>query len=374
MINTECRLNMSGGSVPVVHGWKMGYDDMEDRFIKPLCPDQIGIISDSHVFVLYGQELESFLMASGHEVTSVVLEPGESSKSLEVVDGVYGRLSESCFSRHSLLIALGGGVVGDIAGFIAGTYMRGIPFIQIPTSLMAQVDSSIGGKVGVNHWSGKNLIGLFHHPCCIWIDSSSLETLRFSEIENGFGEIIKYGMVLDTDIYNTLNNFPDIQSVRSSPEQFMGLISRCIRCKTNVVELDEREKGYRRILNFGHTIGHALEAVTGYSRLQHGIAITWGMVMAQELGKELGMVDPRWADTSTGLIRRMVSLPSLDDISIDDFMLFLVRDKKQKGGRAVFVLSSEPGRGAIKDEIDMSLLYLILRRYLDQEGRNSPAE
>ena len=274
-----------------------------------MAPDGIGIVSDTTVFHFYGRALESLLESRGHRVVTVVLPPGETSKNMEIAVEIYGELCENRFSRRSVLLALGGGVVGDLTGFVAGTYMRGIRFLQLPTSLLAQVDSSIGGKVGVNHRCGKNLVGLFHQPAAIWADTRCLSTLPPAEYLNAFGEILKYALVLDEALFARLEALPSVETVRADETLQAEVVRRCIRSKVAVVEQDEHEAGRRRVLNFGHTFGHAFESAGRYSLYRHGEAVALGMLLAQELGVEVGAVDRAWAERATGLIRRLLPLP-----------------------------------------------------------------
>ncbi len=238
---------------------------------------QIGMISDQTVSKLYADSVTDSLKKVGFDPFLFIVPNGEPSKSLKQTEKLYTKLLECNFRRDSLILALGGGVIGDLAGFVAATFMRGIPFVQIPTTLLAQVDSSVGGKVGINHPLGKNLIGSFYQPKFVLIDPNVLRTLDKREIWAGLGEVIKYGLIWDKTLFDLIeNHLPDIADLKDS-ELVSKTVEICCRIKAKVVERDEKEKSLRRILNFGHTLGHALEAVTDYGYFKHGEAVVYGM-------------------------------------------------------------------------------------------------
>ncbi|MBQ1920423.1 MAG: 3-dehydroquinate synthase, partial [Selenomonas sp.] len=230
------------------------------------------IVTDTNVGPLYGSWLQSLLQAAGLKTELAVIPAGESSKSLKTADELYTKAIELGLDRKSPIFALGGGVVGDLAGFIAATYMRGVPFIQVPTSLLAQVDSSVGGKVAVNHLLGKNLIGAFYQPQAVFMDLNCMRTLPEREMATGLGEVIKYGVIYDQDFFRYLEENQAAITARE-PEALTHIIARSCEIKAAVVSQDEQEAGLRRILNFGHTIAHAIEKETGYSRYNHGEAV-----------------------------------------------------------------------------------------------------
>ncbi len=238
---------------------------------------QIGVISDQTVSKLYADSVMNSLKKADFDPFLFVVPNGEASKSIDQTNRLYTKLLESNFRRDSVILALGGGVVGDLAGFVAATFMRGIPFVQIPTTLLAQVDSSVGGKVGINHPLGKNLIGSFYQPEYVVIDPNVLQTLEKREIWAGLGEVVKYGLIWDGTFFNLIETgLSDIANLKDA-EQLSKTIEFCCRIKAEVVERDEKEKSLRRILNFGHTLGHALEAVTEYDYFKHGEAVVYGM-------------------------------------------------------------------------------------------------
>jgi 3-dehydroquinate synthase len=364
-------IRTASGPVPLYFGCGLDPMLLEATVLQPLAPDGIGIVSDNTVFNLYGHALERVLEKCGHRVLTVVLPPGEPSKTMDISLEIYGELCENRFSRRSVILALGGGVVGDLAGFVAGTYMRGIPFLQLPTSLLAQVDSAIGGKVGVNHGCSKNLVGLFYQPVAIWADTRCLETLPEPEYLNAFGEILKYALVLDEALFTLLEELPTAGAVRADEDLQARVVRHCIRSKVAVVEKDEREAGFRRVLNFGHSVGHALEAAGRYRRFRHGEAVALGMLLAQELGVDLGLVSREWSRRCAGLIRRLMPLPPLDGLEPAAVLWHLGADKKNVAGRHFFVFSTGPGCSLFQDGIDPAAIQSALGRFLDSGGAAS---
>lgn len=364
-------IRTTSGPVPLFLGCGLDPVVLEAELVRPLAPDAIGIVSDTTVFRHYGRDLESLLESRGHRVVTVVLPPGETSKNLEIAVEIYGELCGNHFSRRSVLLALGGGVVGDLAGFVAGTYMRGLRFLQLPTSLLAQVDSSIGGKVGVNHRCGKNLVGLFRQPAAIWTDTRCLSTLPPEEYLNAFGEILKYALVLDEPLCARLEALPSVEAVRADEALQAEVVRRCIRAKVAVVEQDEHEAGYRRVLNFGHTFGHALETAGRYVRFRHGEAVALGMLLAQELGVAVGAVERSWADRAAGLVRRLLPLPSPEGHAADGLLRHLGHDKKNVAGRHFFVFSTGPGRFAFREDVPEAAIRRVLERFLAAGGAAS---
>ncbi len=364
-------IRTASGPVPLFLGCGLDTASLEAELIRPLTPDRVAIVSDTTVFQLYGRALESLLESRGHRVVTVVLPPGEASKNLEIAVELYGELCENRFSRRSVLLALGGGVVGDLTGFVAGTYMRGIRFLQLPTSLLAQVDSSIGGKVGVNLRCGKNLVGLFRQPAAVWTDTRCLSTLPPEEYLNAFGEILKYALVLDEPLFERLEALPSVEAVRADEALQDEVVRRCIRSKVAVVEQDEHEAGYRRVLNFGHTFGHALETAGQYVRFRHGEAVALGMLLAQELGVAVGAVERAWADRGAGLIRRLLPLPATDGLAADELLHHLGHDKKNVAGRHFFAFSTGPGRYAFREDVPEAAIRTVLERFLAAGGAAS---
>jgi 3-dehydroquinate synthase len=303
------------------------------------------IVSDTHVAPLYGGRLEASLRKAGFEPVTIEVRAGEKSKRLQVVGHCLDRLAHARLERRSFVVALGGGVVGDLAGFVAATYLRGIAFVQVPTSLLAQVDSSVGGKVGVNLAAGKNLVGAFHQPRLVLCDVTTLRTLPRRELAAGFSEVVKYGVIRDARLFARLEREAD-RLMALDEAVLTAVIARCCRIKAEVVGQDETEGGVRAILNFGHTIGHALEAIHRYGRLLHGEAIAIGQVAAARLS-ERRMGFPA-ADTER--LRRLldrIGLPTelrLAAARQDDWMRAMRLDKKVRDGQIRFVLARRLGQ------------------------------
>jgi 3-dehydroquinate synthase len=318
-----------------------------------------GIIADDHVAALFGERLLASLGNNGIEAEMITFAQGEGSKNLATVAELSSRLARSGFDRKDGLLALGGGVTGDITGFVAASYMRSIPFAQIPTTLLAQVDSSVGGKTGVDLPEGKNLVGAFYQPKAVFIDSLVLRQLPKSELLNGLAEVIKYGIIYDLDFFKFLEmSLKDILAL--DLQVLEDVIARCCKIKAAVVEADEKESDLRRILNFGHTIGHAVEAVSDY-KLAHGSAVAMGMVAAAELAVLKGILDGREKERIENLIHKFglpVTIPpEYDRARIQEYLL---ADKKTIGGKIFFVLPTTIGRVIITDEIETELIAKVL--------------
>lgn len=301
------------------------------------------ILSDTNVGKLYTDKIVGLLKSAGKQPSILLVPAGESSKSLTEAERVYTKAIEVGLDRKSAIVALGGGVVGDLAGFIAATYMRGVPFVQIPTSLLAQVDSGVGGKVAVNHRLGKNLIGAFYQPKRVFIDLSFLSTLPRRELSTGLGEIVKYGAIYDDALFSYLESYAeDVLSMRLSAMEH--LIVRSCEIKAEVVSQDERESGLRAILNFGHTIGHAIEKETRYVRYNHGEAVAVGMMGAAYLSREMGMIGDETVERLYGLLKRF-SLPVKAEGCTEDGMFKAIfHDKKTVDGKVKWILMEGIGR------------------------------
>jgi len=318
-----------------------------------------GIIADDQVATLFGERLISSLENAGIQAELITFAHGESSKNLATIAELSSILARKGFDRKDGLLALGGGVTGDITGFLAACYMRSIPFAQVPTTLLAQVDSSVGGKTGVDIPEGKNLIGAFHQPSAVYIDSKALSFLPARELLNGLAEVIKYGVIYDRDFFKFLEmTLNDILSLNL--QVLEDVIARCCKIKAAIVEADEKESDLRRILNYGHTIGHAVEAVSGYS-LAHGLAVAMGMVAAAELAVLKGIFEPREKDRLQNLIEKFglpVKIPAEYDRT--RIRQYLLRDKKTIAGKPFFVLPTKIGRVIITDDVEDDLLAKVI--------------
>ncbi len=312
--------------------------------------DRYVIVTDSDVNPLYGQRVLERLKETTRPVDIIEIPAGESSKSLETVLGVARRLVELSASRKSLLIALGGGVVGDVTGFVASVYMRSIPYIQIPTTLLAQVDSSVGGKTGVDLPEGKNLVGTFYQPKAVYIDLSVLKTLSDKDFGNGLAEIIKYSIIANHGLFELLEQ--ENAGIKKRDISLMKtLVGRSCKIKAGIVEVDEKESDLRRVLNFGHTLGHALEAASDYG-LPHGEAVAIGMVGAAMISRKLNHLDEDSFARIVGLIKSY-GLPTTIRAGMETAQItsFMATDKKAVGGQLHFVLTKAIGVPFVTPEV-----------------------
>ena len=315
---------------------------------------QVMIVSNDTVAPLYLERVEAAL--SGYRLASVVLPDGEQYKTLGVLDRIYTALLEHRFDRRCTLIALGGGVVGDMTGYAAASYQRGVNFIQVPTTLLSQVDSSVGGKTGVNHPLGKNMIGAFHQPQCVLIDIATLNTLPDRELSAGLAEVIKYGLINDREFFVWLENNMSALMARD-PEALAYAVERSCADKAAVVAADERESGQRALLNLGHTFAHAIETGMGYGSWLHGEAVGAGMCMAAAMSARLGWLDQAQVRRVDALVAA-AGLPVMppDEISPDRFMQLMSVDKKVMDGQLRLVLMQDIGKAVISGDFDRDAL------------------
>jgi 3-dehydroquinate synthase len=317
----------------------------------PALLDQAGtparrfVVSNPLVWRLHGAGL-----AAAGLTDPILLPDGERFKHLQTVARIYDALVRANADRASTIITLGGGVIGDMAGFAAASYLRGLPLVHVPTTLLAQVDSALGGKVGVNHPLGKNLIGAFHQPHAVIIDLSVLTTLPRREFRAGLYEVIKYGMTSSPALFDRIARQRSAIFAKD-PEVLLAIVAESCQIKADVVAADEREAGPRRILNFGHTAGHALEAVTKYRRYRHGEAVAYGMLVAAELSVHRGALSERDRAALADLVAALGPLPPVGDVPIDQIVDAMKHDKKMLAGRLHFVLPTAVGATAIVDDV-----------------------
>jgi 3-dehydroquinate synthase len=288
---------------------------------------------------------------AGFQAHTAILEPGEERKSLAVASELYDRLQEAQADRKTLVVAVGGGVVGDLAGFVAATYARGLPLLMVPTTLLAMVDSSVGGKVGVNHPKAKNLVGAFHEPIGVWIDTATLATLPDREYRSGLAEVVKYGVILDAELFEYLEGQAEPLLARA-PEVVRKVVAHCCRLKAMVVEQDEREEtGLRAILNYGHTFAHAFETAAGYGHWLHGEAVSAGMICASRLAERHGLIPKELTLRQLRLLQRF-GLPTVPERwPVDDLLTTMRSDKKSIAGKLRFVLPRRLGEVTLVDDI-----------------------
>lgn len=318
-----------------------GILDKISAILPSLCPlgTKIMIISDSNVFPLYGSKLEHNLKTANFKTYRFIFDAGEPSKKIQTVYKIYQALAENHFTRSDIILTLGGGVAGDMGGFAAATFLRGIGFIQVPTSLLAQVDASVGGKTGVDLPFGKNLVGAFHQPLAVFADTQTLSTLPSYYFHDGMGEIIKYGCIADESLFNHLQ-----QGIRTS--EMKDIIARCVDIKREVVEEDTNDTGRRMILNFGHTFGHAIEKLYNFEGIAHGEAVGIGMVIAAQIGEKLG-ITPQGVAEQIKSVLEQYSLPTSTTFTKEVLMEATSLDKKSAGNHLNLILLDKIGHAVI---------------------------
>ena len=328
-----------------------GLIDDPGRYRPHLAGGKVALVSNAVVAPLYLARVSSALKSAGAEVIEVVLPDGEEQKTWQTLNLVFDALLAAQCDRHTTIVALGGGVVGDIAGFAAAVYQRGIPFIQVPTTLLAQVDSSVGGKTAVNHPRGKNMVGAFHQPRAVLADVATLETLPLRELRAGLAEVIKHGAIRDPVFFDWLEVNLERLLARE-PDALVHAVIRSCEIKGEIVGQDERETGLRAILNFGHTFGHAIESGLGYGHWVHGEAVGAGMVMAADLSARTGMISATESTRIRALVARAglpVAGPS--GLTADRYLELMAVDKKAAAGKIRFVLLEKPGSAVVRADI-----------------------
>ncbi|HLP91304.1 MAG TPA: 3-dehydroquinate synthase [Nostocaceae cyanobacterium] len=324
------------------------------------------LVSNPVIFKHYGERAIASLQNAGFEVAHYNLPPGERYKTLNSIQKLYDAALANRLERSSTMVALGGGVIGDMTGFAAATWLRGINVVQVPTTLLAMVDSAIGGKTGVNHPQGKNLIGAFHQPSLVYIDPEVLKTLPAKEFRAGMAEVIKYGIIWDPELFTQLEASKHLDQIRYiKSEQIESIITHSCQAKADVVSQDEKEAGLRAILNYGHTIGHAVESLTGYKLLTHGEGVAIGMIAAGQIALELGMWPKEHNDRQNALIKK-AGLPTKlpDNIDVEAIIDALQLDKKVKAGKVRFILPTEIGKVQITDEVPTDTIRKVLQTLL----------
>jgi 3-dehydroquinate synthase len=305
---------------------------------------KIAVVTDENVFSLYGEILKESLAAENFTPTFIVIKPGEQSKTVDTLKYVYSNLVSMGITRGDLIVALGGGVVGDLSGFAASTYLRGIDFVQIPTSLLAQIDSSIGGKVAVNLDEGKNLIGSFYHPRLVLVDPEVLSSLPEKFIKDGLGEAIKYGCIKDKELFTMLLQ---IKSKLELLDNIEDIIFRCLTIKKETVEMDEKDKGIRMLLNFGHTIGHAIEKYFNYEKYSHGEAVSVGMYWITKKSEELCLTEKGTSDKIKEILENYGIEYIIPHVDREEIIKSILVDKKNISGKLNLILLKNIGNAFI---------------------------
>ncbi len=357
------RVDLGNRSYPILigHGILSGFGE---AYAAAGLGSTAAIITNPTVAPLYLDPLRAGLVAQGVAVTVMEIPDGEEFKTLETVESIYGKLIGAGLDRRSCIVTLGGGVVGDTAGFAAATYLRGIDFVQVPTTLEAQVDASVGGKTGVDHPLGKNMIGAFHQPKLVYVDTETLMTLPRREVVAGLAEVIKHGLIRDAGLFEVLEKtIENVVDLVMEPEQLVRLIARNCRIKADVVAADETEAGLREILNYGHTVGHAIEAATNYTVYKHGEAVLLGMIAAGRIGVIKGFWKSAEFERQNALIGRLGIPSGVGRLEADELLGRMASDKKARDGVIRFVLPETIGRVVScdtvnKQEIEAGIRYM----------------
>ncbi|AAN53372.1 3-dehydroquinate synthase [Shewanella oneidensis MR-1] len=353
----QIQVDLGERSYPIYIGQSLMSDS--ETLSRYLLKKRILIVTNETVAPLYLKQVQD-TMASFGEISSVILSDGEQFKDLTHLDSIFTALLQRNYGRDSVLVALGGGVIGDMTGFAAACYQRGIDFIQIPTTLLSQVDSSVGGKTAVNHPLGKNMIGAFYQPQIVIIDTECLQTLPAREFAAGMAEVIKYGIMWDADFFQWLEN--NVQALKSLDTQaLVYAISRCCEIKADVVSQDETEQGVRALLNLGHTFGHAIEAEMGYGNWLHGEAVAAGTVLAAQTAKSLGLIDESIVCRIVQLLQAFdLPVKAPESMDFESFIQHMRRDKKVLGGQIRLVLPTAIGRAEVFSQVPESTLEQVI--------------
>lgn len=352
------QVNTPGGKYPIYV--EAGRLDLLQQSI-PADATTLALITNPTVFALYGERVKNALQATGKKVVLLQIPDGEAYKTMPTLETIFDALLQNRLDRKAVIIALGGGVVGDISGFAAACFMRGIRFIQVPTTLLSQVDSSVGGKTAINHPLGKNMIGAFYQPIAVEIDIHVLKTLPKREIAAGLAEVIKYGMITDAEFLDwCVANTEALNSLSDTELQYA--VKRSCELKAYVVSQDERESGLRAILNFGHTFGHAIEAGLGYGEWLHGEAVGCGMIMAAELSAEVCGLSAQSVKKIRDLVAAIGCPTTPPKWDHDKWIDLMGLDKKAEGGQLRFVLLPELGRSEVQ-AVDVATVEKVLAKF-----------
>ncbi len=347
------------GSLDHLGTWMQGTEAHPLKFGQ-----HVLVVSNPAVFEHYGDRATAALAQAGFAVSTCILPDGEQYKTLDTLSKIYDAALTNRLERSSTFVALGGGVIGDMTGFAAATWLRGVNVVQVPTSLLAMVDAAIGGKTGVNHPNGKNLIGAFHQPRLVLIDPHVLQTLPVREFRAAIAEVIKYGVIWDADLFAQLEAAPRLDQLAALDESLLQeILTRSCQAKAHVVSKDEKEAGLRAILNYGHTIGHAVESLTGYQVVNHGEAVAIGMVAAGRIAVALNLWRETDAQRQDALIQNAglpTRLPA--GIDIDAILVSLQSDKKVKSGQVRFVLPTQIGAAIVTDQVPTNVIRTVLQQ------------
>jgi 3-dehydroquinate synthase len=351
--------------VLTVGGLKQIGSYLQNRaLVSPALGEKVLIVSNPQIWKHYGETVANSFVKSGFDVAHCILPAGERYKTLRSIEKIFDTALAHRLERSSTMVALGGGVIGDMTGFAAASWLRGISVVQIPTTLLSMVDASIGGKTGVNHPKGKNLIGAFHQPRLVLIDPDTLNTLSAREFRAGMAEVIKYGVIWDAELFDKLEASKRLDQRRYlSTELLMEILQRSCQCKVDVVSQDEKESGLRAILNYGHTIGHAIESLTNYRTFNHGEGVGLGMIAVGEIAVQLNLWTKDCADRQYQLIQKTglpTQLPA--SFNTEAVLDMLTTDKKVKAGRVRFIMPTAIAKVEITDRVPAENILKALRQ------------
>lgn len=356
------QIAIAPGSLDRIGAWLSEASDLQPSLIPQ--NSKVLVVSNPTILRCYGQRVIDSLQHAGFNVSQCILPAGERYKTPATLQKIYDAALENRLERSSTMVALGGGIVGDMTGFAAATWLRGIKVVQVPTSLLAMVDAAIGGKTGINHPNGKNLIGAFHQPRLVLIDPQVLKTLPAREFRAAIAEVIKYGIIWDAELFQKLEQAKRLDQLRYvSDELLQEILTRSCQAKAHVVSKDEKESGLREILNYGHTIGHAVESLTGYRTVNHGEAVAIGMVAAGQIAVEMGLWDQESCDRQLTLIQQAGLPTSIPEEATSEAILdSLQTDKKVKAGKVRFVLPKGIGTAIVTDEVTPDIIRDVLQK------------
>ena len=358
--NLAATVHHAGGSYPVIAGWGI-IDQLGDQLLDLGLAGPAYIITDENLMNRYGRRAQRALQKRGIAAHCFIIPPGEPSKTNALAQSIYEWLVRLRAERGHPIIAVGGGVVGDLAGYVAATFLRGVPFVQVPTSMAAMVDASIGGKVAVNLPQGKNLVGAFYQPKAVLADVQTLSTLGQRELSEGWAEAIKHGFILDADLVDTFEEHSEAL-MQVEPELATAVIRRSMAIKAEIVSQDERETlDIRILLNYGHTIGHALEASTEYGRFMHGEGVAIGMMGAAKIARAMGLLDQAIVDRQYRLLQRFNLPTAAPGVAVADIRRAMSLDKKVAGGSNRWVLLETVGKAQVRRDVPVDLVDKTVR-------------
>jgi len=357
-----CRVQTPTAEYPVFVGWGM-LDKLGEKMKQAGLSGTANIISDEIVFSIYGAKVRKALEKAGFAVNSCVVPAGEESKNIGQATKIYDYLIEHRVERNDVVVALGGGMIGDLAGFVAATFLRGLPWLQVPTSLIAMTDASIGGKVAVDHPRGKNLIGAFYHPCLVLADVKTLTTLPHRELTSGWAEVIKHGLILDADFLKLLEDKAR-ELVKLKPDITASVIAGSAAIKCRVVSEDERETGKRTILNYGHTVAHGLEAATNYGCFLHGEAVAIGVMAAARLSHRLKLLSDKAVERHKAILQKFGLPIDCSGVAVNDVLAAMELDKKVRSKTIRWVLLEDIGQVVIRSDVSGRDILIVLREVI----------